>query len=66
MLVNEHLDMERAIRWAIYSFERINASDISDKDKTLLKEAYVKNYLEPEARRLLQQKLVEKARQNRR
>jgi hypothetical protein len=54
------MEMDSAVFKAIRNFQKINKSrGLSEEDKHRLKEAYLKNYMEPKARRLLQQKLAE-------
>jgi hypothetical protein len=62
----EDFDMVKAVGEAIRNCQRINKSKgLSEDDKRRLKDAYVRNYLEPEARRLLQQKIEARNRFNR-
>jgi hypothetical protein len=61
------MEIDSEVFKAIRRFQKINKSrGLSEQDKHRLKEAYVKNYMEPEARRLLQQKLAEKKEQDER
>jgi hypothetical protein len=60
-VVLEDLHMVDVIHTALRTFQKINATKgLSEDDKKRLKEAYLHNYVEPEARQLLKQKLDER------
>jgi len=62
------LRMNIVLQRVIRNFERINESEkLTDADRQQLKNSYLQNYFEPEARELLKAKLAEqKAREERR
>jgi hypothetical protein len=61
-MIDPDLQMSVEMDRALHEFQKINESEgLSEADKQQLKDAYVENYLEPQARELLKEKLAQRA-----